>query len=173
MQVHGHTHTRCQGRDTSRSEEYTRTMAKLVVRCLTSSSGPHSSPSMSASKPRALSAIQLDPSSEEAVDLSYASQDDLVDGTGHRPLEQTPTKFLGLVTKVIPARSPEFHSKRGKKAIDDEVSDLRSATVWDEDSVAEWSQVRHIKKDGIPYGRPPLLDNGTKECRARHRLRRG
>ena len=73
----------------------------------------------------------------------------MVDGTGHQPLEQTPTKLLGLVTKVIPACSPEFHSKRGKKAIEDEVSDLRSETVCDEDSVAEWCQVRHIKKDGM------------------------
>ena len=73
----------------------------------------------------------------------------MVDGSGHRPLEQTPTKYLGLVTKVIPARSPEFHSKRGKKAIDDEVNDLRAEVVWDESSVAEWSQVRHIKKDGM------------------------
>ncbi len=40
-----------------------------------------------ASSPRALSAIQLDPSSEEAVDLSFALQDDLVDGSGHQPLE--------------------------------------------------------------------------------------
>jgi len=80
------THTRCQGRDTSRSENYTQAMAKLVVRCLTLSSGRNSSLSKSASKPRALSAIQL---SEEAVDLSYASQDDLVDGSGHRPLQQT------------------------------------------------------------------------------------
>ena len=102
-----------------------------------------------ASSPRALSAIQLDPSGEEAVDLSYASQDDLVDGSGHRPLEQTPTKYLGLLTKVIPARSPEFHSTRGKKAIEDEINDLRAEVVWDESSVAEWSQVRHIKKDGV------------------------
>ena len=85
----------------------------IVVRSLTRSPGPKSSPSKSESQPRALSAIQLDPSSEEAVDLSYASQDDLVDGSGHRPLEQTPTKYIGLVTKVIHARSPDFHSKRG------------------------------------------------------------
>ena len=102
-----------------------------------------------ASSPRALSAIQLDPSSEEAVDLSYASHEDLVDGSGHRPLEQCPTKYLGLVTKVIPARSPEFHSKMGKKAIEDEVNDLRAEVVWDESSVAEWSEVRHVKKDGM------------------------
>ena len=81
--------------------------------------------------------------------MSYASQDDLADGSGHRPLEQTPTKLLGLVTWVILARSPEFHSKRGKKAIEDEVNDLRAEGVWDESSVAEWSKVTHIKKDGM------------------------
>ena len=31
----------------------------------------------------------------------------------------------------------------------DEVNDLRSEDVWDESSVAEWSEVRHIKKDGF------------------------
>ena len=68
-----------------------------------------------ASPPRALSAIQLDPSNDNAVDLSYASHEDLIDGSGHRPNEHCPPTYLGLVTKVIPARSPEFHSKRGKK----------------------------------------------------------
>ena len=73
----------------------------------------------------------------------------MVDGSGHRPKEHCPTTHLGLVTKVIPARSPEFHSKRGKKAIEEEVNDLRAEEVWDESSVAEWSDVRHIKKDGM------------------------
>ena len=53
------------------------------------------------------------------------------------------------MTRVIPARSPEFHSKRGKKAIEEEINDLRSEGVWDETSVAEWSTVRHIEKDGM------------------------
>ena len=120
------THSRCQGRDTCRSETYTPAIAKLVIRSLTRSPSRDASIPKSASLPRALSGIQLDPSSEEAVDLSYASQDDLVDGSGHRPLQQTPKKYLGLVTKVILARSPEFHSRRGKKAIEDEVNDFAS-----------------------------------------------
>ena len=69
-------------------------MAKLVVRSLVRFPGPKLAPSKPASKPRALSAIQLDPSSEKAVDLSYASQDGLTDGSGHRPLGQTPRSFL-------------------------------------------------------------------------------
>ena len=134
-------------------------MAKLVVQSLQRPQNPSASTSCAApvvapqkgKRPtgRALSAIQFNPDASGEIDLSYASHEDLNDGTGHRPKEHSPTTCLGLVTKVIPARSAEFHSKRGKKAIDEEIIDLRAEEVWDESSVAEWSDVRHIKKDGM------------------------
>ena len=123
-------------------------MAKRVISCLANSSSC-SKPPVAAARPKALSAIKVDLSQEGSVDLSYASEDSLVEDDGHRPLASCPTKYLGLVTRVIPPRSPEFHSQRGKKAIADEIADLRTESVWDESSVAEWSQVRHIKKDGM------------------------
>ena len=106
-------HVPCQGKDTSRTESYTRTMAKRVITCLANSSSC-SKPLVAAARPKALSAIKLDPSQEGSVDLSYASEDGLVESNGHRPLASCPTKCLGLVTRVIPPRSPEFHSQRGK-----------------------------------------------------------
>ena len=55
-----------------------------------------------------------------------------------------------MVTRIISPREPEFHSKRGKAAIEAEVSDLRAESVWDEGSVKEWADVRHERKDGYP-----------------------
>ena len=56
----------------------------------------------------------------------------------HRPKHFfSPTNYLGLVTKTIPANSSDFHSPKGRKAIFDEVDDLRGEEVWDEGSVAE------------------------------------
>ena len=58
--------------------------------------------------------------------------------------------LLGLVTRIIPSNSAEFKSPVCQKALDKEVSRLRDATVWDEDTVAEWSDVRNTRKDGKP-----------------------
>ena len=55
-----------------------------------------------------------------------------------------------MVTRTISPKSTEFHSERGRKAINEEVTDLRTAKVWREETVKEWSEVRHIKKDGYP-----------------------
>ena len=55
---------------------------------------------------------------------------------------------MGLVTRTIPANSPDFHSPKGRAAIDAEIADLKAEGVWDEQSVAEWSEVKHIKKVG-------------------------
>ena len=38
-------------------------------------------------------------------------------------LASCPNKYLGLVTRVIPPRWPEFPSQRGKKAIADEIAE--------------------------------------------------
>ena len=70
-------------------------------------------------------------------------------GEGHQPTHFFPeTNYMGLVTRTIPANSPDFHSPKRKAAIKAEISDLRSEGVWDEQSVAEWTEVKHIKKDG-------------------------
>ena len=37
---------------------------------------------------------------------------------------ESPFQYLGLVTRTIPASSPEFHSKRGQEAIMTKVNDL-------------------------------------------------
>ena len=104
--------------------------------------------------------------SDDALDTSYAtppsedvrgltaifSEDEASPssfGEGHRPKQfYSDTNFMGLVTRTIPANSPDFHSPKGRAAIDAEIADLRSEGVWDEKSVAEWSEVKHIKKDG-------------------------
>ena len=51
-------------------------------------------------------------------------------------------KVLGLVTRVIPAGSPEFKSAGCKAALDKELARLRAIPVWREDLVEEWSEVR-------------------------------
>ena len=90
---------------------------------------------------------------EEQVNLDFASFEGLADedGVTYRGTDDCScTGALGMVTRVISPKEPEFHSKRGRAAIDAEVSDLRAAEVWEESSVKEWSDVRHIRKDGYP-----------------------
>ena len=85
------------------------------------------------------------------IDLDYASHDGLPGETGHRSRASTScTNALGLVTRTISPKEPEFHSKRGKAAIEAEVTDLRAAEVWGESSVREWRSVRHDRKDDLP-----------------------
>jgi hypothetical protein len=91
--------------------------------------------------------------SDGHVDLDYASFEGLADENGdtHRGSENCGCSgALGMVTRIISPREPEFHSKRGKAAIEAEVSDLRAESVWDEGSVKEWAEVRHERKDGYP-----------------------
>ena len=47
------------------------------------------------------------------------------------------TSLLGLVTRTIAPRSSEFHSAKGKAAIEEEIADLRKDQTWDESSVRE------------------------------------
>ena len=63
---------------------------------------------------------------------------------GHRP--HPDPCLLGvwsaLVTRLLPAKSPEVYSELCKAAIDKELGTLRSSGVWDEDGVREWRSVR-------------------------------
>ena len=43
----------------------------------------------------------------------------------------------------------EFHSQKGRDPIEEEIRDLRKEGTWDEDSVSEWSEVRHIQHNGF------------------------
>ena len=91
--------------------------------------------------------------SSDSLGLIFASVDDLPDesGSSHRSKDACSCSgALGMVTRTISPKSSEFHSARGKKAIDDDVGDLRAAKVWCEESVREWSEVRHIMKDAYP-----------------------
>ena len=63
---------------------------------------------------------------------------------------ESPYAYVGLVTKTIPPSSPEFHSAAGRAAIKKEVGGLRSQVVWDESTVAEWSEVKHLRHKGLP-----------------------
>ena len=57
--------------------------------------------------------------------------------------------WSALVTRLIPSKSPEFHSEPCKAALDKELGTLRSQGVWDEDGVCEWRSVRgQSGKDG-------------------------
>ena len=55
---------------------------------------------------------------------------------------------LGLVVRTIPPSSSEFHSERGREAIDTEIDDLRKDVAWDESTVCEWSEARKIEHNG-------------------------
>jgi len=98
------------------------------------------------------------------LDLSYAGGGDadmtsadramaarFADGDGqHREKDtSSPSPFLGLVVRTIPPSSAEFHSHKGQAAIKEEIADLRKDVTWDESTVAEWSEVRHIKHNGF------------------------
>ena len=54
-----------------------------------------------------------------------------------------------MVTRTISPSSAEFHSPKGRDAIEEEISDLHKEGTWDESSVSEWSEVRHIKHNGF------------------------
>ena len=63
---------------------------------------------------------------------------------GHRP-RHYPCVFgvwSALVTRWVPAKSPEFHSQPCAESLDKELGTLRSQAVWDEDGVREWRSVR-------------------------------
>ena len=80
--------------------------------------------------PRGLPALHMH--SSDYLDLSFASVEDLPDesGSSHRSKDACSCSgALGMVTRTISPKSSEFHSTRGKKAIDDEISDLRAAKV--------------------------------------------
>ena len=64
----------------------------------------------------------------DEIDLDFASYEGLLDGDGHRSGDSSSsTNALGLVTRTISPKEPEFHSKRGKADIQAEVADLRAA----------------------------------------------
>ena len=78
--------------------------------------------------------------SGEALDLSYAGggETDLTDADramaarladGHHEHREkdtfSPTPLQGLVVRTMPPSSAEFHSDKGRAAIDDEIEDLR------------------------------------------------
>ena len=66
----------------------------------------------------------------------------------HKQVEN-PFQHLGLVTRTSPATSPEFHSQRGREAIMAVVNHFCAEVVWDESTVADWSEVWHNKKDSF------------------------
>ena len=155
-------HAPCSGRETSRSERYTDEFARLVIQsCGAVSNTPLYNRDASHNRPVAAVAVdsQLSPL-RGGSDFSYAGDDGCYAAvaqssqnasTAHREkYEPSPYQYLGLVTRIIPANTAEFHSLPRKQALDKEVSRLRSSNVWNESTVAEWSDVRHIRKDGLP-----------------------
>ena len=50
--------------------------------------------------------------------------------------------WSGLVTRIVPAGSPEFKSEPCVKALHKERSTLEGAGVWNIDTVREWRDVR-------------------------------
>lgn len=74
------------------------------------------------------------------------------DGSGEHRRKGTYSQVppnLGLVVRTIPASSLEFHSKRGREAIDAEVEDLRKEVTLDESTVCKWPVARIIKHNGF------------------------
>ena len=69
----------------------------------------------------------------------------------HRPRNRQ-YKFgmwSGLVTRIIPAGSPEFRSEFCQKALLKEKGTLENATVWDISTVREWSDVRNDGSESL------------------------
>ena len=70
---------------------------------------------------------------------------------GHKP-HRDPGLFgvwSALVTRLIAAKSPEFHSEPYVAALRKELDTLRAQGVWNEDGVREWRSVRgQSGKDG-------------------------
>ena len=70
---------------------------------------------------------------------------------GHR--QKQDKSLLGvlnaLVTRVIPAKDPEFHSPPCVAALKKELDDLRGQGVWDENGVTEWASA---KADSLKKG---------------------
>ena len=64
---------------------------------------------------------------------------------GHRPHRDPYLVgvWSALVTRLIPANSPEFHSEPCVAALDKERGTLRTQAMWNEDGVREWRSVRN------------------------------
>ena len=78
--------------------------------------------------PRGLPALHMH--SSDSLDLSFSSVEDLPDESGSSHLSRgacSCSGALGMVSRTISPKSSEFHSARGRKAIDEEVGDLRVA----------------------------------------------
>lgn len=58
--------------------------------------------------------------------------------------------LLGLVTRVIHPKSNEFRSPPCIAAKEKEVSRLRKETVWNEQKVREWKEVKQTRKNNLP-----------------------
>jgi len=150
-------HAPCEGSVARSSENYTETLVKAAINAI-SLQFQHecdepvcTNATEQPAKAKGLTALHMH--GDGHVDLSFASSEGLAgeDETSHRGSDNCGCSgALGMVMRIISPREPEFHSKRGKAAIDAEVSDLRAETVWDESSVKEWADVRHERKDGYP-----------------------
>ena len=84
-------------------------------------------------------------------EMLHAEGPEKLGDEGHRPLRD-PGLFgvwNALATRLIPAKSPEFHSEPCVAALKKELDTLRAQGVWNEDGVREWRSVRSQSgKDG-------------------------
>ena len=158
----GGKHLPCTGKLASDSENYTPKMAKAVIDAVLTPYAESLAPRNEAVASLNARMSEID---GESLDLSYgndplcgeplpeerAFSSQFNTGTDeHREkgsYSQVPPN-LGLVVRTIPPSSSEFHSKRGREAIDTEIDDLRKDVTWDESTVCEWSEARKIKHNG-------------------------
>ncbi len=136
-------HCPCQGKETSRTELYTDVMANEIIDSVVLN---HLAPA------NCFAAVGRDSSESKQYDGVASDLEALLtdSDTDHRQKVGGSCIYnlLGLVTRIIPAHTPEFKSPACQRALEKEVTRLRNATVWDEYKVAEWRDVRNTKKDG-------------------------
>ena len=172
-------HAPCTGGATSKTGDYTPQMARIIIAGtlvpgvlprapenakFTSSSGRALSGSLSDISVHAVCGPAESSNPGYSLDLSYAGsgEADMTsadramaarftdDDRQHRDKHNSsPTPILGIVVRTIPPSSAEFHSDKGQAAIREEIEDLRKDVTWDESTVSEWSEVRHIKHNGF------------------------
>ena len=143
----GHRHARCQGKLTEKTAYYPDELCRAVHRGLDAHEDLQRAT-------MALPARHLEPDGHvpaytAAMYADHPDEDHQVRlgprvDARHRPrhLHHQFGVWSGLVTRIVPAGSPEFKSEPCVKALHKERSTLEGAGVWNIDTVREWRDVR-------------------------------
>ena len=124
-------HEPCAGQETKRTENYTPRMAAAV----------HHAIREQALSTRARVALSVVETGVEEYDDAFESLEQMPDPQGHREKVGNRGLWCSMVTKTLHPSDPMRNHPGAKMAIENELADLRSYPVWDEENPIEAKQL--------------------------------